>query len=124
MLDVAKASRAIAAVEWIRLREAKIVVSGFLGKHFRRTLALRRKARLVMSANKLQAVQRGRVAGKRFRGRILIRMEEASRFSVVWSDVLSAMANSNSAVFSWSMLRSTKDREEDGCCDSLRRHGT
>lgn len=105
VLDVAIASKADAAAAWIKDRNAKAKISAFLRNYFRKSLSLRRKARLIAGAARLQAVHRGRVTRKRYRGLLLVQVEESKRYSTIWAGISQALDATDLRFPSWSSLR-------------------
>jgi hypothetical protein len=106
ILDVAKASKAVAAGTWIRERKAREVLSGFVGKYWRRHLAIIRKDRMISAATILQALLRGRLARKSFRGKLLMRIDESQRFRTVWGPALELLSRVRVDTPSWASIRS------------------
>lgn len=109
VLDVAIASRADSAITWIQNRNAKAKISAFLGKYFRKALALRRKKRLVDGTSRLQAIHRGRATRKKFQGLLVMRMEESRRYNTIWAGTHAILHKIDPKLPSWSSLRNLNE---------------
>jgi hypothetical protein len=110
-LDIGKASKALAAVKWIKERHAKTVLGSFFNKHFRRRLEIQRKHKTAFAACKMQALYRGILARKSFRGMLLIRVEASQRFQIIWKENIEVVVNFDvDGPSSWSSIRNLHEK--------------